>query len=138
MAILFPFHHVQTCIQTSQLLFLASLFTNFFIFVLFTLLLFIPHAFPLHLFEYWLNFHYNFITLCWCCHFFSFGLSFQCYYFAFIGVFTSDFAPLLLLQIIFIAQNHNKPKLLLFQNLMNLLHSATTISNFATTQEAKA
>jgi hypothetical protein len=45
---------------------------------------------------------------------------------------------LLLLQIILIVQNHNKPKLLLFQNFMRLPHSATTISNFATTEEAKA
>lgn len=118
--------------------FLASLFTYFFISVLFMLLIFIPHASPLHLFESSLNFHCSFLTLCWCYHFFFIGMSFWCYYFVFVGVFTSDFTPLLLLHIILIAQNHNKPKLLLFQNFMKLLHLVTTISNFATTKEANA
>lgn len=105
------------------------------------------HAFPFHpscisssffLFHWiaWslLNFCCSFIELCWCCHFFLVVLPFWCYCFVFVGVFT----PLLLLHIFLVAQNHIKPRLLLFWNSMKLPPSIDTIFSFATSKEAEA
>jgi len=104
------------------------------------LFLFIPHASLLHFFYFIELFDLCSIFVVVSLNYvgvvvlFSLVLPFWCYCFVFVGVFT----PLLLLHIFPVAQNHNKPRLLLFWNSMKLPPSIATIFSFATSKEVEA
>jgi hypothetical protein len=140
----FPFSSCMSMHSNRLAHFLTFFFINFFIYVLFMLLLLVLHASPLH-----------FFCLIKLLNLYSIIIVVSLHYASVIILFSLVVVLVLLFFFrwclhwwlhSFVAtldhpcssQNHNKPRLLLFQNIMKFPPSTTTIFSFATIEKTEA